>query len=759
MTDRKTKLLLWLILAGFVALAWAYGLVMPPFESLDEVEHLAAIRYVADTGSLPVHDPELQERYRYRQEASQPPLYYILMGGVVRLLHLDTSDANDWLADNPFVACGPSDNPYNKHALYHNPTREAFPWRGALQALHVLRALTPFLQLITLVGVYAIARLVLPQRPPVALLAVALTAYNPQFLSVASGVNNDNLVTPLATLGLYLALLTRQQGLSPRRSLGLGLLAGLAGLSKLSGLLLLALIGLILLEMLWRSNTRSLISNTQYPIPLRSASGTRVLNILAHGLLIGGTALAITGWWFWRNWQLYRDPTALEPMLELVGRREAIFSPFFESELMFRSFWGQIACSFFSERFYLFFGLLTAAGLIGGLIGLWREKDRSSRRGMFFLALWFGIILAGWVRWDALTPAPGGRLLFPAIAATSTLLAYGLLNLWPLAWRSRGARVAVVVLAMAALATLCWELRPFFALPRTYASDHTPDISHPLEATFGTTIGLQGYDAEIQGQTPYLDVTLYWQALAPISQDYVLAIQLTSPIPGDDSLRFNYNTWPGRGNYPTTAWSPGRIIADHYRFRLPKSDAPTQAWQLLVTFYEKESGERLPARIGEQDVGRGLVLTTLRVPGRSPDCPGEAAWDPAVHFGPAEAPVISLSGATINDLVQNQVSLCWNSLSPAALDYTVFVHLYDEGGALVATADGPPLSGAFPTRLWQPGDEIVDTHAFADDVSPQTIDGCHVGVGLYDPASGERLQATQAGQPLPNNTVLLDAPP
>jgi 4-amino-4-deoxy-L-arabinose transferase-like glycosyltransferase len=733
---------LWFILVVFIALAWAYGLVMPPFENLDEVEHFAAIRYVADTGSLPVHDPALQEQYLYRQEASQPPLYYILMGGLTRLLGLSTDDANSYLLSNPFVACGPSDNPYNKHALYHNPSRDAFPWKGALLALHVLRALTPLLQLVTLVSVYAIARLILPQYPYVAPLAAALTAFNPQFLSVASGVNNDNLVTPLATLGLYLALLTRQRGLSPRRSLGLGFLAGLAGLSKLSGLLLLALIGLILLEMLYRSNTRSLISN-----------------ILTHGLLIGGTTIIITSWWFWRNWQLYRDLTALEPMLKLVGRREAMFSPLFESELMFRSFWGQIACSFFNERFYLFFGLLTAVGLIGGLICWWREKDRSSRGGMLFLVLWFGIILAGWARWDALTPAPGGRLLFPAIAATSTLLAYGLLNLWPLAWRGRVALVAVVMLAAAALATLCWELRPFFALPRTYTSDRAPDISYPLEATFDTTIGLLGYDAEIQGQTPHLDVTLYWQALVPISQDYVLAIQLTSPLPGDDSLRFNYNTWPGRGNYPTTAWSPGRIIADHYHFRLPESDAPTQAWQLLVAFYEKESGERLPAHIGEQDVGRGLVLTTLRVPGRSPECPGEAAWDPVVHFGPAESPIVSLSGAVVGDLAQNQVSLCWNSLSPAALDYTVFVHLYDENGALIATADGPPLSGAFPTRLWQPGDKIVDTHVFADDVSPQTIGGYHIGVGLYDPASGERLQATQAGQSLLNNVVLFDAPP
>ncbi|MCP4514137.1 MAG: hypothetical protein GY824_02745, partial [Delftia sp.] len=256
----------------------------------------------------------------------------------------------------------------------------------------------------------------------------------------------------------------------------------------------------------------------------------------------------------------------------------------------------------------------------------------------------------------------------------------------------------------------------------------------------------------IDSASSSLDVTLYWQALAPIPQDYALAIQLTSPIPGDDSLRFNYNTWPGRGNYPTSAWPPGRVIADQYHFRLPDSDAPTQAWQLLVALYELESGQRLAARIGEQDVGNGLVLTTLRAPGRSPDCAGQTAWAEPVHFGSAQAALIALESATVNPAART-VTLCWNSLSPAPLDYTVFMHLYDADGALLATGDGPPMRGAFPTHLWQPGDAIADEHQFAE---LSTGGGYSVGVGLYDPATGERLWAVQDGQALPNNAVLLD---
>jgi hypothetical protein len=463
-------------------------------------------------------------------------------------------------------------------------------------------------------------------------------------------------------------------------------------------------------------------------------------------------------------------------MLDLVGRRASSTLPLNEASLMFRSFWGQLACAFFGNWFYLFFGLLTAVGLIGLMVswlvswyrGRGKGEDRQTWTGLLYLALWFGLVFVGWLRWGSITAATGGRLLFPAIATTSTILAYGLLRLWPASWRGWITAGITTLLALIALATLLGEIRPLFAAPQVYTEAAGPTISHPLEASFDATsqgeaaqIGLLGYDAQIQDGAPYLDLTTYWQASGPVSQDYALAIQLASPIPGDNTLNFNYNTWPGGGNYPVTAWVPGQIIADQYRFRLPANDALTQAWQLLVAFYETESGDRLPVRLHGQDVGKSLVLTTLRVPGLSPECPAEAALDKPVQFGSGEPAMISLTGATAKFFVMGdpkiEVSLCWKDLAPVPLDYTVFVHLYDEQGELVTTGDGPPMNGAFPTSLWQPGDEIVDVHRrpglFAS--PPGNYYNYRIGVGLYDPVSGERLQAVQAGQPVPDNVVVI----
>jgi hypothetical protein len=161
-------------------------------------------------------------------------------------------------------------------------------------------------------------------------------------------------------------------------------------------------------------------------------------------------------------------------------------------------------------------------------------------------------------------------------------------------------------------------------------------------------------------------------------------------------------------------------------------------------------------------VGKELILTTVRVPGVTPLCPGGTTLDQPVHFGQGDQELISLEGEAVDTLVEGaeapiQVVLCWKSLALAPLDYTVFVHLYSGSGELLATGDGPPMNGAFPTSLWEPGDRIVDTHQVSLSGVSELISGSwRVGVGLYDLNSGERLQATRGGQQLPNNTLLLE---
>ncbi|MCP4537087.1 MAG: hypothetical protein GY832_08060 [Chloroflexi bacterium] len=717
------------ILVCFILLAVVYGLVVPPFENLDEIEHFEVVRYIANTGQLPVHSATAAQIYHYQQEASQPPLYHLLSARLIQLLGLKTDNITASWQLNPWVACGPgAANLYdNRTVLYHNPNRESFPWRGSLLALHTLRFWSTMLQAATVAGTYLLARLAFPKRSKVGLVAMAVVAFNPQFLLVASGVNNDNLVTPLVTFGMCLLLRIWQDGLTTRRAVGLGLLTGLAGLSKLSGWGLLGLAGLVTLAMIIRSK-----------------------KMLWTATLIPAVSLLVAGWWFWRNWQLYGDPTALQPMLELVGvRGGSIFQSLLETGAMFRSFWGQIPCSFYPPAFYAFYAVLTALAL-GGLAWGWRRLIPAERTAASILCAWFLLIVLGWMRWNAMTPAPGGRLLFPALPAVALLMALGTSTLaqgrlWFGNW------IIVVFLAVLAWWTVLQILPGFFAPPPRYPDTDVIQPDHLLDATFGDSVQVRGYNIVMNDDTqePTLDVTLYWQALASMTEDYVMALQLASPVPGDTTLRWNYNSWPGHGNYPTSAWQPGEVIMDHYRFRLPEANFSTQIWDVHIALYQRETGERLRVQVTGKDTGDRLILTQLRIPGNQPLCPEDGLITLQIRFGET---IALTHAAVIPEPDGSRVELCWKALQPIQTDYTVFVHLQDAPGALISTGDGPPMQGAFPTSMWHPGDSVLDVHHLMP-TSGNDEQGKHITIGLYNPKDGSRLPAFVGDIPVPDAAV------
>lgn len=82
--------------------------------------------------------------------------------------------------------------------------------------------------------------------------------------------------------------------------------------------------------------------------------------------------------------------------------------------------------------------------------------------------------------------------------------------------------------------------------------------------------------------------------------------------------------------------------------------------------------------------------------------------------------------------------LYWQPAEPLPADYTVFIHLRARDGFVRSQADGPPVSGHYPTTNWQPGEITQDVHPLpATDL--RQID--HLAIGLYDPVTGERLPA------------------
>ena len=247
---RSSRAGLWLILATFVSLALAWNMTVPAYENLDEIEHAEVIRHIAVTGRLPVHGEAEAAGFHVRQEASQPPLYHLLGAAWVRLWGLPREAPDARPIPATFVACGSGDTLYNRVTWSRDPYAGFFV-AGHRRTVYALRLLSTLLQCATVAGTWTLARR-LALRGFVAPLATAIVAFNPQFLLLAAGVNNDNLVTPLATWALVLLVDVWQRGPTPPRLLGFGVLTGLAALSKLSGLGLLGLGGLTLLAYAWR---------------------------------------------------------------------------------------------------------------------------------------------------------------------------------------------------------------------------------------------------------------------------------------------------------------------------------------------------------------------------------------------------------------------------------------------------------------------------------------------------------------------------
>ncbi|MFN8424618.1 MAG: hypothetical protein U0470_14980 [Anaerolineae bacterium] len=85
------------------------------------------------------------------------------------------------------------------------------------------------------------------------------------------------------------------------------------------------------------------------------------------------------------------------------------------------------------------------------------------------------------------------------------------------------------------------------------------------------------------------------------------------------------------------------------------------------------------------------------------------------------------------------VDLSWSAEQPITRDLSVFVHLVDPDGLVVAQHDSYPAAGRWATSDWPIGGLVPDRHVFR--LPPETAAPCDctVVVGLYDHRTGRRV--------------------
>jgi hypothetical protein len=276
------------------------------------------------------------------------------------------------------------------------------------------------------------------------------------------------------------------------------------------------------------------------------------------------------------------------------------------------------------------------------------------------------------------------------------------------------------------------------AYPLAADASFLPDGPFPLQsvrASFDDQVWLTGYHVEPAVAKPGERVTLYlnWEMRGPIDGDYYLFLHLFDVLQAQrrDQSNLPFNSIIHR-------WSAPLTFVDPYQFWLPP-DSPEGVYRFEMGLYHNFSLERLPVIIGEanQAPDDKVIMGKFHVgslPPLPPQHPIRAQLgDSLVLIGGDFSETALHPGQTL------AYTLHWQAIDSIAQDYTVFNHLVDAEGNMIAQQDSMPQQNLYPTSLWDPGEIVVDPHAISlpIDLEPGVYT---LRVGLYESETGQRLR-------------------
>lgn len=297
-----------------------------------------------------------------------------------------------------------------------------------------------------------------------------------------------------------------------------------------------------------------------------------------------------------------------------------------------------------------------------------------------------------------------------------------------------GLDVKVQLESPSTLPPLVRVVRPAVTAPPMYAR----------QTSLGDVIRLVGYDQaprRVQPGQP-LTVTVYWQPLVEIEGMYASYVHV---VDGSGHGLLQSDHVPGGDYYPTSMWEPGEVLRDTHTLAVPAS-LPFGLYRLVAGMYRVSSLEALgePVELG------WLAVKDPHAVLMSPPRDIQHAVNTA--FGER----ITLLGydSQLGDR-ELRLTLYWQAERALDQDWSIFIHLIDQAGSLVAQRDSQPRDGRYPTSVWEPGEIVADAHQII--LPASAADGVYqLVVGLYLAENGQRLRVTDVmGAEGPDNVTLL----
>ncbi len=262
---------------------------------------------------------------------------------------------------------------------------------------------------------------------------------------------------------------------------------------------------------------------------------------------------------------------------------------------------------------------------------------------------------------------------------------------------------------------------------------------------FGATMRLVGYDLAsplINANSPFT-FRAYTEAIYPPPATVDWRVEI---VARDGKIIGASARAPFDNFYPLQRVPPGATARDLWTIPLAANAAPG-AYEVRLGLYRRENGEPIAVwHASETDLVHRRLLNAAPIAQiKLPLAPPSAAeWRQAKILDARVGENFALARYALaydRAAQRARITLYWRGIAKSKSAFTVFVHLLDASGNILAQKDAEPLNGAYPTFIWDAGEIVREEYEFKlpADAAPKTI-----VIGMYAQPSLARLPVFDA---------------